>query len=146
MLFRNLLIGLCFMFATTLAMASDSERHQVVDGMSIYLGIIPAQFVKDHSGMHGGAGDKKHNYHVLVALFDSKSGERITDANVKATVSPLGMAGSTKHMEAMHGDIVSYGNFFSMQKPETYRILVEVQRGKSGGKSVANFIHRRSKD
>ena len=146
MLFRNLLISLCFLFAATLAMAGDSERHQMVDGMSVYLGVIPAQFVKDHPGMHGGSGDKKHNYHVLVALFDGKSGERITDANVKATVSPLGMAGSSKHMEAMHGDIVSYGNYFTLQKPEAYRILVEIRRGKDGDKSEANFVYRRPRD
>ncbi len=106
MSFKNLFISLCFLFAATLAIADDSERHQVVDGMSVYLGVIPAQLVMDHYGMHDGAGNKAHNYHVLVALFDSRSGERITNANVKATITPLGFAGRTKHMEAMKGDVI----------------------------------------
>jgi len=35
-------------------MGAHSERHQTVDGMSIYFGALPAQLVEDHPDMHGG--------------------------------------------------------------------------------------------
>jgi len=108
-----------------------------------YLGVIPAQLTQEHPGMHGGGADKEHRYHVLVALFDSKSGERITDASVKATVSSLGMGGSTEVLEPMHGEALSYGNYFSLLKPELYRVRVEIQRGKDSDKSVAKFVFLR---
>ena len=143
---RNLLVFFGLLFAANLAMADDSERHQRVDGMSVYLGVIPAQLTQEHPGMHGGASDKAHRYHVLVALFDSKSNQRITDARVKATVSPLGLGGRTKALEPMNEELLSYGNYFTMGKPELYRIRVEIQRGKGGDKSVANFIYQRPRD
>jgi hypothetical protein len=147
MLYRNLLISFCLLFTTSLAIADELERHQRVDGMSVYLGVIPAQLIQEYSGgMHGGDADKEHRYHVLVALFDSKSGERIIDARIKATVSPLGLGGSTKELEVMHGELLSYGNYFTLHKPELYRIRVEIQREKGGAKSMANFVFRRPRD
>lgn len=144
MLYKNLSVFFCLLFATSLLMADDSERHLQVDGMSIYLGVIPAQLTSEK--MHDNASSKEHNYHVLIALFDSKSGERISDAKLKATVAPLGLGGHTKKLEMMHGGALSYGNYFVMHKPGLYRILVEIQRGESQTKSIANFVYQRPKD
>ncbi len=146
MLYRNLLAGFCFLFAANLAIAADAERHQQVDGMNIYLGVIPAQLTQEHPGMHSGGADKKHRYHVLVALFDIKSGKRITDAKIKATISPLGMGGDTKELEPMHSKLLSYGNYFTLHRPELYRIRVEIQRKESEGSSVANFVFQRPRN
>jgi len=146
MLYKNVLVYFCLLFVTNLVMADGSERYQQVDGMSVYLGVIPAQLTqKQHPGMHGGS-DKEHRYHVLVALFDVKSGERITDARLKATVAPLGFGGVTKELEPMRSEPISYANYFTMHKPELYRILVEIRRGEDKTKSVANFVYRRPRD
>jgi len=146
MLYIKLLVCFCLMFASNLAMADDSNRHLQVDGMSVYLGVIPAQLTQEHPKMHGGGADREHRYHVMIALFDSKSGARITDAKLKATVSQLGLAGITEVLEPMRGEPLSYGNYFTMRKPELYRIRVDIQRGKGGEKSVANFVFRRPRD
>ncbi|WP_457592688.1 hypothetical protein [Hydrogenimonas sp.] len=41
MFYRNLIAGLWLLFATSLTMANDSQRHQVVGDTSVYPGIIP---------------------------------------------------------------------------------------------------------
>lgn len=146
MRYKNLAIFFCLLFAASLVMADDSEHHQRVDGLSIYLGVIPAQLTQKHPKMHGGGADKEHRYHVMIALFDAKSGERITDARVKATVSPLGLGGSTKPLEQIHGEPLSYGNYFTMHKPELYRIRVEIRRGDSKHLTVAKFVFQRPRD
>ncbi len=144
MLYKNMFVFFCLLLATSLVMAGDSERHLQVDGMNVYLGVIPAQLTAEK--MHNNATPKEHNYHVLIAAFDSKSGARITDAKLKATVAPLGLGGHSKELEAMPGGALSYGNYFVMHKPGLYRILVEIQRGESKTKSMAHFVYQRPKD
>ncbi len=141
---KSIPVFFCLLFAASLVMADDSERHLQVDGMDVYLGVIPAQLTTEK--MHGNAASKEHSYHVLIAVFDSKSGKRITDAKLKATVAPLGLGGHSKALEVMPGGALSYGNYFEMHKPGPYRILVEIQRGESKTKSIANFVYQRPKD
>jgi len=77
------------LFATAAAGAAD--YRQVVSGVAIYFGILPAELVRGHppehpeSGMHGGtpAGEN----HLMVALFNDKTGERIVRAEVTATIT-----------------------------------------------------------
>ncbi len=136
------MIGLIFMAFS--ASADDSQRHQQVDGINIYLGVIPAQITQArHSEMHGGVNNNEHRYHILVALFDSNNGERITDAKVKATVAQLGLSGETKRLEPMSTELLSYGNYFAMHRADNYQIQIEIQRGDGKGKSVAQFVFSR---
>ncbi|VAW86272.1 hypothetical protein MNBD_GAMMA18-230 [hydrothermal vent metagenome] len=140
-----LMIGLIFVAVS--ANAGDSQRHQQVDGINIYLGVIPAQITQArHSEMHGGVDDKEHRYHILVALLDSNSGKRITDAKVKATVAQPGLSGETKTLEPMSGELLSYGNYFAMHRADNYQIRVEIQRGEGKEKSVARFVFDRPED
>ena len=69
------LIGVAIL--SPLAAAADvPESFQVVDGVAIYLGVMPAQILQGHpeeyveSRMHGGVPSKAHRDHVVVALFD----------------------------------------------------------------------------
>jgi uncharacterized small protein (DUF1192 family) len=123
-------------------MANESKRHQKIDGLSIYLGVIPAQLTQKHYKMHGGITKNEHSYHIVVAIFDEKTQKRITGAKVKATISALGMSGKSKELETMHGELLSYGNYFSMNDAILYRIKVEIDR-KNKTKAVANFIFNR---
>jgi len=143
---RHLPVLIALLFCAGPAVAADSERHQQVDGMDIYLGVMPAQLTREHPGMHGSKADREHSYHILVALFDSKTHIRITDARVKATVSLLGMGGTTKELEPMRGEPLSYGNYFTLHEPEIYRIKIMIQRGDSKHRSVAEFAYRRPGD
>lgn len=145
--YRNLLVLFCLILVTNMAMADDSRRHLKVDGMSVYLGVMPAQITQKYLAMHDGSAEKEHRYHVLVALFDSKSGKRITDARVKAAVFPLGLQRSPEELEPMRNDLLSYGNYFTLHKPELYRIRVEIRRGDNDEHlSIAEFVFQRPLD
>ena len=136
------------MFTTSSIMAEHAERHQTVNGLSVYFGVIPAQLIVGHGSMHRSTDmiHGKHTYHILVALFDNKSGERITDAKMKATVTPLGMKGLSKKLEPMHGDLISYGNYFTMSEVTSYTIKVEIRRTDNEVKSIAHFTYKRPRD
>ncbi len=90
--------------------------------------------------MHGGVPPGKHHHHVMVALFDEKTGNRITDATVTAYVAELGLAGHTKRLEPMPvADTVTYGNYFEMRVSVRYRISVQVRRPASARVVEAEF-------
>jgi len=117
------------------AFAADSNLHKVVHGVSIYLGVFPAELVLGHPGphaeaeMHGGVPAGQHRYHVVVALFDNATGKRITGARVKANVSEIGLSGVQKKLEPMLiSSTVSYGNYFAMPSTSNpYRIQVRIE-------------------
>src|SRR3972149_843110 len=100
-------------FATMLARAQGfaahpaSENYKTADGLAVYLGVIPAAMIRGHpkdhpeQSMHEGVPRGTHDYHVTVAIFHAPSGARIEDAEVDATVSPLGLSGMTKRLEPM---------------------------------------------
>ena len=72
------------------AAAVDNELSKTVDGLTVYLGVVPAEIIKGpglHSleqPMHGRIPRGPHEYHVIAALFDAASGARVSDATVTA--------------------------------------------------------------
>ncbi len=147
--------GLLAMFLALLAAASlaaDTGMHKVVDGVSIYIGVLPAQMLRGHpkthpeGAMHGGVPGGENNYHLVVALFDEASGKRITGAWITASVSELGLAGEQKKLSPMViAGTVTYGNYFSMPSPGQYRINLEIERAKphTHGAIAAEFEYQR---
>jgi hypothetical protein len=111
------------------------RNEQTVGGITIELGVIPAEIVQGHStkvgdpnALHGGAPAHSGSHHIVVALFDAKSGARISDARVRAGVGnrsynhepdtwlePMEIAGTT-----------TYGNFFPMPGAGLWRIHLEI--------------------
>jgi len=122
------------------AAAAEFDNRQVVQGVAIYLGILPARIARDQlptaSGgePHQGAPEWGEHYHVVVALFDSASGRRITDAEVRATVFDARLpgkrlSGPQKQLERMLvAGRESYGNYFNMPAPAPYRVELGVRR------------------
>ena len=101
--------------------ADSSSETKTVGGIKFYVGILPSEMVLGHpkehseSSMHGGPSARSGQYHIVVALFDAATERRISDAQVRARVTPLGMGGEEKALEAMPiGNAPSYGNFFNM--------------------------------
>jgi len=92
----------------------------------------------------GRRGDE--SYHILVALFDAKSGKRIDNAIVGAKVSSTGMRGVEKSLELMSEDLPSYGNYFRLERPGRYEIEVEILPKGAKAPVVADFIFVRSSD
>ncbi len=162
-----LLLVPAFLVTAPAAAAADSERHQRVDGMDVYLGVMPSQMIMEHPRMQGVVilpqGQKltlpgqphihsmvpasTHRYHVLVALFDSASGKRITDAKVVATVTTPGLAAKEQKLEPLHMEgAVSYGYHFLMPGPGQYKILIDIQRPGAERPARVNFIYTRPRD
>lgn len=131
-------ISLAGLSGTGMAAGNESsqEHGTVVDGMRIFLGVIPSELIaKDYasstpeSEMHGGPPKGKHFHHVMVALYEEKNWERITDAKVTATVLPLGMSGVTKKMTPFDvAGAMTYCNYFDMPIYGQYRIDLKIAR------------------
>jgi len=119
-----------------LALAISSAGHaasyqQVVDGIAIYFGVVPAELVRGHprehpeSGMHGGA--PVGESHLMVALFDAKTGNRITDARIAASVTGDAGAKLEKRLEPMTvAGALTFGNYFYLSGSGPYRIDLRI--------------------
>lgn len=126
--------GIVALFLTG-AFAADVATHKVVNGVAIYLGVLPSEMILGHphshteAEMHGGVPAGEHRYHVTVVLFDAATGKRITGAQVKARVSELGLSATEKKLEPMLiAGTISYGNYFTMSGTGIYRIQVQIRR------------------
>jgi len=134
----------------SIAMAADApENYQVVDGVAIYLGIVPASLIQGHpkehleSRMHGGVPIKGHRDHVVVALFYDATGKRIENANVKGIVMEIGMGGQQKKLDAMKiAGTITYGNYFDMPNKGTYHIKLWIRIPGMSHDIEAKFTHR----
>jgi len=87
------------------AMAAETDQSKTVGGLTVYLGVVPAEIIKGppmHGHISKGPHDYQviskspHEYHIVAAIFDAASGERVSDAAVTAEVSGLGLAGGKR--------------------------------------------------
>lgn len=131
------------------APAADTAYRRVVDGVAIYFGILPAELVRGHpqehpeGQMHGGVPVGEN--HIMVALFEDKTGKRITRAEVTATITGPGNFKAEKKLEPMViAGATTYGNYFSMLGPGPYRIVVRIRVPGAGRDIEAVFTWARS--
>lgn len=112
-----------------------SATHHIVNGMDVYLGVMPAAAVQalpareqaEKAMHHGPAGAGA--YHVNLSLFDAGTHAAIRDAQVRVSVEQVGLASETRQLEPMSiNGFVSYGNYFSMNGSRPYVIDVQIQR------------------
>lgn len=151
--FLNGVLAIALAVVANVSIAAETGGHnKVVDGVAIYLGVMPAEIVQEHPEahperqMHRGTPSSKAYRHVVVALFDSTNGKRITDAQVTAKVAEISLAGSEKKLEPMNiADTITYGNYFPMSGAGPYRITVQIRRpGKTQPiKAVFEYRHQR---
>ncbi len=132
------------------AMAEDTELHQVVDGIAVYFGVLPAEMIRGHprahpeSQMHGGI-PTDHRYHLTVAIFDDASSERITSADVTVKITGSDRRAIRKALEPMAiAGKRSYGNYFRMPGAGPYRIEIQIRRPDLPGTTRAVFEWGRS--
>lgn len=126
------LAALVFLPATMSAAQDANALQQVVEGVEVYLGVVPAEMVASRPRMerkmHGGAAATS-GYHVMVALFDRETGKRITDAQVSARLGPPSNPGTETRLEPMAiNGASSYGNYLDMARGGSYRIDVQIRR------------------
>jgi len=141
-----LLAGLLLAVSATAAV--DGYR-QVVGGVAVYFGMMPAELVRGHprehpeSEMHGGVPVGEN--HIMVALFDDKTGKRITRAEVTATITGPGNFKAEKKLEPMIiAGAATFGNYFTMPDPGPYRIGLRIRTPGIGHDIEATFTWARS--
>ena len=143
------------LFACTLAVfaAPVSGDHVgqsiTVDGMSVHLGLMPAEVLRQHPEWYpeheqSEIPSGKDFYHVMLALFDNSTGERITNAVVEARVSPLGLSGPKRALVPTRvGDTTTYCNYFRLSPSDTYVIQAVVRRPDVSRASNVRFVLER---
>lgn len=119
---------------TVESLATHPDNYKLVNGVDVYLGIIPAEIIRQfgteetEGAMHGGIPSGERYHHVMIALFDHKSGNRIENAEIDATVMALGLSGKQKKLEPMViANTITYGNYFPMTAGETYNIYIKIR-------------------
>lgn len=129
------LAAACAMPAALLA--HEETDHQVMEGVEIYFGVIPAETLRrKHArgdpeyAMHRGIPRGAEYYHLNVSLFDAGSKVPIDDARVAARVEEIGGIGAqTRSLDRMSiNDTVSFGNYFKMAGKGPFWITVTVRR------------------
>jgi hypothetical protein len=134
---------------TVAAGAAERGYRQVVDGVAIYFGILPAELVRGHppghpeSEMHGGVPVGEN--HLVVALFNAQSGARVTSAEISATITGPDRYKAEKRLEPMVvAGSLSFGNYFSMTGPGPYRIALRIRLPGAHEEIRASFTWARS--
>ncbi|MCA1526523.1 hypothetical protein I6F46_15625 [Bradyrhizobium yuanmingense] len=137
---------------TEVATAAETELSKTAGGVTVYLGLVPAEIVRGlPSGatterpMHGRTPKGPHEYHLVVAVFDAASGARVSEAVVTAEVSGLGLSGGKKKLEPMQiAGTTTYGGFVDLPGFDLYTVKLTVER--SGARPAIlqfKYDHRR---
>ena len=121
--------------AAPLAQADHVEMHTHAGGMDVYYSVGPTDSIRAYPvssverRMHGGVPRGDKHRHVMIAVFDAKTKDRIDDAKVTARVAELALAGESKRLEPMTlAGTVTYGNYFRMIGRGPFRIDVRIER------------------
>lgn len=132
---RTSLCALLLILAAQLSFAAAGGQYKTVAGMSVYVGVLPAEMLLGHPKghhereMHGGVPVGINHYHVVIALFDAANGQRITDAEVKLGGASFGMATTRKKAEPMLiNNVVTYGAYISLPGSGPYKLQLEIRR------------------
>lgn len=127
---------------------ADDQQYRSASGLAVYLGVLPASLIRGHDPAdgkrrgHGSAPGGLHDYHLTVAIFDAKSGARVVDAEVVASVSPTGLARQRHLLKPMKiADSVTYGGFVELPGEDRYAIKIVIDRPGGAAPVTANFVY-----
>jgi cytochrome c5 len=127
------------------AKAAAGQDYRVVDGTTIHFGVVPADTIrgrpKDYpQSEYGVAPEGPQQYFVTVALFDANTGQRISDAGVRARVSTATGAGPEKVLEPMTiAASPTFGAYFAMGGTGSYTINLQIRRPGAMDTILAQF-------
>lgn len=122
-------------FAASPAGAVEEETYRKRAGQfSVYLTVMPSEVIRGRVQPDApGASPQRppaarDTHHVMVSIFDSASGLRLSGLKVKARVALLGFSGEKRDLEpiSITGE-VAYANSFPMLGRGPFRIDVEFQ-------------------
>lgn len=129
---------------------NDDPNVEITDGIAVYFGVIPAAVVRGHPRshvertMHGGPPQNASERHVVIALFDAKTFERIINAEVIATIEGLGHVGrTTKKLERMDiANAPTFGGYLVFQGIDKFTIRVEIKLPNRTKPTVVKFDYK----
>ena len=133
---RWVLVILLLGLAGSPAQAGLIEGQKTVDGLTIYLGVVPAGNIQSHppnhpeARMHGGPPPSSfHNVHLVAAVFQQNSGVRVTNVVVSARISGQGNRGRTIRLTPMTvNGALTFGGYTSLGTQEDVMISIDVIR------------------
>lgn len=128
----------------TLPAQTIGDYTRTASGLTVYLGVIPAQVIKE--AMHRGAPSGPHDFHITVAIFDAASTARVADATVTAEVWGIGLSATRKRLQPMNiANTITFGGFFYLPGADLYTVRVSVRRPGTQQPVVLDFKydHRR---
>lgn len=117
--------------------ASDGSARS--DRFVVYFGVLPVSMTREAAAVHTQRPDAHRpatapgpdTHHLVVAVFDAGSGNRISNAELLARYVPPNGMPTTKALEPMRiGETISYGNTFSLSEGRGQRFEVEIRDGK----------------
>ncbi|APR40194.1 hypothetical protein BTO02_24895 [Paraburkholderia sp. SOS3] len=130
-IFTAFLVSACLV-----AHADDLSRKVTAHGLTVHYGVVPASKAAeaDPTAASNAGGTRPNAYHLTVAIFDTATGKRVSDASVIASVK--GPRGYETHFHARpirkHLDVdkagndVTYGNDFEMPWSGIYHVALAI--------------------
>jgi hypothetical protein len=109
---------------------------QSADGITAYLGVAPSALVAAHAPEHAERrmhqATSRGNAHVMVALFDAATGDRIENAAVDLILRGERHSGARQlRLEPMRIEgALTYGGFAALGR-DRYHLAIEVRRPNS---------------
>jgi len=126
------LLALAAFVALPRAAAEEAGFRKNVGEYSLYLAVMPAEVIKGPLPPEPAGGSvnrppaARDTHHVMLSIFDSRSGLRISGFQVEARVAALGFSGEKRDLEPISiGGATVYGNTFPMLGRGPFRVDVE---------------------
>lgn len=140
---------LTFLWAGVMAIpafaAEDLNFRKNVGDFWVYLAVMPADFIAGPPAIEPGAtpfqpASVRDTHHLMVSIFDYRTGRRITDAVVEARVAALGMSGVKKGLDTANAAGASvYAGLFPMLGRGPFRVDVEFRAPGATGPQHTTF-------
>lgn len=105
------------------AFAQAKSQSVTSHGLTVYFGVVPAEIARGVAEKHGqrdihtATPATPTQDHLIVAIFNAVTGDRITDAAVTASKTRPGSQTPSEPLEPMKiADTVTYGNFLTFRR------------------------------
>ena len=130
------------------AIPQNTSQSATTHGVTVYYGVVPAEIARGiarthgETNLHGTERATPIGYHLIVALFNAVTGQRISNATVTASMARPGPQSSPKLLEPMKiADTTTYGNFFELPEHGIYRIHLNITRKGSARPVTVDFLY-----
>lgn len=137
------------------ARAGDSAFHEESESYRVYLGIVPASFLKRNPSLvdqdkqlHGGVSEQPPTMqHVMVTVFRKDNNARVLNATVISRVGIKKFFGGTKMEKPLEkmltSGVVAYGNYFAMPENGEYEIAVRIYEPNKDKNETVTFVYKK---